>query len=125
MIPFLVYFSPLLLVSEVVQLVVAERFLGIKQIDRGRDPRHHGPSERVSRAWILAIGGNWLWMMAMLVSDFARGQVLCMIAVSLIGYGVRRNCGLKWVLVVLTLEGAIRIGMHVSLLTLVGRTMVG
>jgi len=28
---------------------------------------------------------------------------------------VRRNCGLKWILVVLTFEGAIRIGMLISI----------
>ena len=39
-----------------------------------------------------------------------------MLGISLLGYSFRRNSGLKWILVILTLEGAIRIGMMVSLM---------
>jgi hypothetical protein len=40
-----------------------------------------------------------------------------------LGYSVRRNCRLSWVLVVLTLEGAIRIGLLVSLCALAWRKL--
>jgi hypothetical protein len=39
-----------------------------------------------------------------------------MLVVSLAGYSLRRNSGLKWILVILTIEGAIRIGMIISML---------
>jgi hypothetical protein len=44
-----------------------------------------------------------------------------MIATSLLGYVLRRACPLRWTLVILTFEGAIRMGMHVSLLMLAWR----
>jgi hypothetical protein len=34
------------------------------------------------------------------------------------GYVLRRNCGLKWILVILTLEGAVRVGMLMSVIGL-------
>ena len=44
-----------------------------------------------------------------------RAQGLVLLAVSAIGYALRSASGLKWVLVILTFEGSIRIGMLVSL----------
>jgi hypothetical protein len=37
---------------------------------------------------------------------------------------VRRGCGLKWLLVVLTFEGSIRIGMLLSLCALAWRRLL-
>jgi hypothetical protein len=34
---------------------------------------------------------------------------LALIAISAAGYAVRRNCGLNWILVVLTIEGCMRV----------------
>ena len=39
-----------------------------------------------------------------------------LIGVTVLGFTIRRGCGLKWVLVILTFEGAIRIGMLLHLL---------
>lgn len=112
----LLYFAPLCIVFEAWQLFIAERYLGIKQLERGVDPRTRGPSEPVAFAWSAGITIYWLWMVLMLIPESGRIQIVCMLVVSLLGYSLRRNSPLKWVLVILTLEGAIRIGMIVSLL---------
>lgn len=115
-IPLLLYLAPLCLGFEVWQLVIAERYLGLKQIERGVDPRTKGPGELISFGWGGGIVLYWVWMILMLIPKDGRGQIVCMLVVSLAGYSLRRNSGLKWILVILTLEGAIRIGMIVSLL---------
>lgn len=122
-IPLLVYAAPFFLLFEAAQLVVGERYLGVKQIERGVDPRELGPPEPVAAGWVLCVLAYWAWMGAMLVPGFGRPQILCLLAVSIIGYAVRRNCPFRWVLVVLTIEGAIRIGMLVSLLAMAWRRM--
>lgn len=119
--PFLAYLAPLFIVFEVWQLVVAERYLGLKQIQAGVDPRLLGPREPVAATWSLALLAYWGWLGLMLAIAFGRAQIGCMLAVSLIGYSLRRNSTLKWVLVILTLEGAVRIGMLVSYCALILR----
>lgn len=123
LIPLLLYAAPLFLVFEAAQLVVAERYLGVKQIERGVDPRELGPGEGLAAAWTIVLMAYWVWIGAMLVPGFGRPQVLCLVLVSLIGYSLRRNVPLKWVLVVLTVEGAIRIGMLVSLMAMAWRRL--
>lgn len=115
-IPLLLYLAPLWLAFEVGQLVVAERHLGIKQIERGIDPRQQGPGELLSFCWSLLIVFYWVWMILMLLPKVGRTQAACMLIVSLAGYSLRRNSAFKWILVILTLEGAVRIGMIISLI---------
>jgi hypothetical protein len=115
-IPLLLYLAPLCLGFEAWQLVVAERHLGIKQIEKGLDPRDRGPGELLSFFWGSGVVLYWVWMILMLIPDFGRAQVVSMLIVSLAGYSLRRNSGLKWILVILTIEGAIRIGMIISML---------
>lgn len=112
----LVYLSPLWILFEVAQLLVAERLLGVKQIARGDDPRDRGPGETVAFFWTAGIVLYWGWMILMLFPRAGRIQVACMLLVSLVGYALRRNSRLKWILVILTLEGAVRIGMLISIL---------
>ncbi len=100
---------------ELWQLVVLERYVGIKQIERGTDPRELGLGEFTAAAWTFTLFAYWAWMALMLFQPWGRLQVLLMIAVSIGGALIRRGCGLKWLLVVLTFEGAIRIGMLLSL----------
>jgi hypothetical protein len=50
-------------------------------------------------------------MVLILASPGARIFAIILIAVTGVGYSVRRNCGLKWILVVLTIEGATRVGI--------------
>ena len=112
----LLYLAPLWIVFEAWQLFIAERYLGIKQIEKGVDPRSRGPGETTAFAWSSGIAAYWIWMVLVLIPESGRIQVLCMLGVSLLGYSLRRNSTLKWILVILTLEGAIRIGMIISLM---------
>lgn len=119
----ILFFSALFIVFEGVQLIVAERHLGVKRIADGVDPRESGPSEQVAFAWSAGIVLYWLWMLAALLSPLGRIQVACMLTVSVLGGSLRRSCGLKWVLVILTLEGAVRIGMLTSLFASAWRSL--
>ncbi|CAM3136104.1 hypothetical protein [Rariglobus hedericola] len=122
-IPLLMYLAPFCLLFEGWQLVIAERHIGLKQIEQGVDPRSRGPGELLSFAWGMGIVCYWVWMILMLIPKDGRAQVVCMLIVSLLGYSLRRNSGLKWILVILTVEGAIRIGMIVSLISGIWRSL--
>lgn len=119
----LLLLAPLLLVFEVWQLVLGERYLGIKQIERDTDPRTLGLGEVTAFFWSAGILLTWAWSIALLFQSFGRVQALCIIIVSAAGYSLRRNCGLKWVLVILTFEGAIRVGMLMSLIGMAWRRL--
>lgn len=122
-VPSLVFLAPLFLVLESWQLVMSERLLGVKQIAAGGDPRARGPGERTAAAWSVCLIVYWAWMGAMLVPGFGRAQIVCLLIVSFLGYALRRSAPVKWVLVILTLEGAIRMGMLVSLLGMAWRRL--
>jgi len=113
--------TPFFLVFEVGQLVMAERYLGIKQIARNGDPRLLGLGEFTAFCWSSLILSYWLWMVAMLTVPMARIHALCLLAVSLLGYALRRNTGIKWMLVILTFEGAVRVGLLLPLIVLAWR----
>lgn len=108
--------APILLVFEIAQIIVAERYLGVKRIQKGLDPRLLEMRELVAFVWTTGIVLTWLWMFVMLGLGVGKAPVACMLVVSLIGYSVRRSCHLKWVLVTLTFECAIRVGMYASLI---------
>jgi hypothetical protein len=103
--------APVFLLFEIWQLVMAERYVGIKQIARGADPREMGPSEPVACLWSSCIILYGLWMIALLATPNLRVYGVSLIATTGVGYSIRRNCGLKLILVVLTFEGAIRVGI--------------
>ncbi len=121
--PSLVFFAPLFLLFELWQLVISERYLGIKQIARGSDPRELGLREFTAFFWSASLVFYWLWMFVLLLQPVGRAQAACLVAVTLLGFSLRRNCGLKWVLVLLTLEGGLRIGMLGSLCLLAWRRL--
>jgi hypothetical protein len=101
--------APLFLIFEVWQLVLSERYLGIKQIARAADPRTLGLSEITAFFWSSAIVAYWLWMLVLLMT-FARAPAAALLLLSSIGFTLRRGALLKWILVILTFEGAFRIG---------------
>lgn len=103
--------APLFLLFEFWQLVMAERYLGIARIEKGVDPRRLPMRTGVAAFWSVMTFAEWLWLLVMLAERSGRAAALCMIAVSLGGYFLRRRTSLKWTLVILTFEGAIRIGM--------------
>ncbi len=113
--PLLLLAAPLFLAFELWQLVMSERYVGIKQIARNGDPRKLGLSEVTAFFWSSAIIVYWAWMLGLMLTPFTRVHGLVLLVISIIGFSVRRNCGIKWVLVTLTLEGALRIGLLVSL----------
>lgn len=117
----LILFAPLFLIFEVVQLVLSERYLGIKQIARGADPRNLGLSEWTAFFWTMTIIGYWLWMVALLFTPMGRINGLGLMIVSGIGFSFRRGNPMKWTLVILTFEGAIRVGFLISLIAMVWR----
>ena len=119
----LILLAPLFLAFEVWQLVISERYLGIKQIARNGDPRMLGLSELIAFCWSAALFAYWLWMLGLLFAPFNRVHGLCLLAVSAIGFSLRRNSGLKWVLVILTFEGAVRVGLLVSLFGMAWRRL--
>jgi hypothetical protein len=103
--------APLFLAFEIWQLVMSERYVGIKQIARGADPREMGPSEPVAFIWSSCIVLYGIWMAGLLAAPRVRIFALVLVAATAAGYAIRRNCGLKWILVVLTFEGAVRVAV--------------
>ena len=119
----LLLFAPLFLVFEVWQLVLSERYLGIKQIARCADPRTLGLSEITACAWSLSLIAYWFWMVLLLFVPFGRVNGLGLLVVTTIGFSLRRGSPLKWVLVILTFEGAVRVGLLFSLCAMAWRQM--
>jgi hypothetical protein len=119
----LILLAPLFLAFEVWQLVIGERYLGIKQIARNGDPRTLGLGEVMAFFWSMAIFLYWAWMLGLLFAPFTRMPGIILLGVSVAGLSLRRNTGLKWVLVILTFEGAVRIGLLVSLLAMAWRRL--
>lgn len=103
--------APIFLIFEIWQLVMSERYVGIKQIARGTDPREMGPDEVISCLWSSCIILYGLWMVALLASPGMRIYGICLVATTGVGYSIRRNCGLRLILVTLTFEGALRVGI--------------
>ncbi|HVU25207.1 MAG TPA: hypothetical protein VHE13_13855 [Opitutus sp.] len=118
-----VLLAPAFLAFEVWQLVISERYLGIKQIARNGDPRTLGLGELTALAWTAALFLYWGWMLALVLVPFARLHAAAFLAVSVLGYSIRRNTDLRLTLVILTFEGAIRVGLLISLLAMAWRRL--
>ena len=118
----LIFLAPVFLVFEVAQLVLGERYLGIKQIARNADPRALRLSEVTAFFCTVAIFSYWLRMLGLLFTTLGRADALGLLIVSSAGFSIRRGTPLKWTLVTLTLEGAVRIGFLLSLCGLIWRT---
>jgi len=116
--------APLFLAFELWQLVIAERYVGIKQIERGTDPRELGLGQVTAAVWTLLLFAYWAWLVLMLFQPWGQLPVLLMMAVFAGGILLRRGCGLKWLLVILTFEGSIRIGMLLYLCGLAWRRLL-
>jgi hypothetical protein len=120
-IPFLLWLAPVFALFEVWQLVLAERYMGVKQFARSAEthPRELGPSERTALVVVLGMGFNWLFMAGLVGSRFSRGVAVAMLLVSLMGLMARRQFGsrwwrrfsVRWALMVLTVEVALRLGL--------------
>jgi hypothetical protein len=115
--------APLFLIFELWQLVVSERYLGIKQIRLNADPRELPMKSWLAACWAGGIVAYGVWMLALLLHPVGRAQGIVLLAVSAIGYGMRSTASLKWTLVILTFEGSIRVGMLLSLMGAVWRRL--
>ncbi len=111
----LITLVPLFLVFEIWQLVLCERYLGVRQMATGQDPRTLPMGERLAFTWTLLLFLYWVWMGLLLGGSVGRLQALALFLISLGGFLLRRNSPVRWVLHILTFEGALRIGMLVSL----------
>jgi len=116
---------PLFLAFEFWQLVNAERYLGIAQIEQGTDPRRLELPTWRAALWTTGIVAIWLWSLLLLaLLPWSRWAAVSMLLVSVCGLSVRRNVSMKWILVSLTFEGAIRIGMMLFMAASVLRTLL-
>ena len=109
----LILLAPFFFLFELWQLVVAERYVGVKQIARGADPRALGPGELTSAVWSLLLLTYGLWMIALTGFRETRIFALCLIATTGFAYAIRSRCKLTVLLVTLTIEGSVRIGLLV------------
>jgi hypothetical protein len=114
--PLAVFLAPLFLAFEVGQLIAAEKLLGVKQIEAGTNPRDSGPGEGMSALWVAGIVTQGAWMLWLLAAQPTRIHAGCLLLISLFGFSLRSNCSLRWILVILTVEGALRMGLMVSML---------
>lgn len=121
--PNIVFIAPLFILFEVAQLAAAERYLGVKQIETGRDPRETGPAELWCGLWVMGIVAEALWLAWLLTFPATRIHAACLLLVSLLGFILRNNCAMRRVLVILTIEGALRLGLMVSLLGTAWRSL--
>ena len=106
---FILILTPFYFVFEVWQLVISERYLGVKQIARGADPRKLGLGEATAFLWTVTLFVYWAWMILLLFFTHARPAAGGLALLSLIGFSLRRGNPLKWTLVILTFEGALRL----------------
>jgi len=117
----LIYLAPLVMLIDIAQLLVAERYIGVKQIRSGVHPLESAKQPPVWAIIIWLTGLVILWFyMALLIFD-PRGTLQggLMFLVSLAGFGLRRVAGLKWALVLMTIETAVRLGLMANLMMVV------
>ena len=86
----LLLLAPLFLAFEVAQLVLCERYLGVKQIARGADPRTLGPGERVAMLWTLLLVAYALWTLLLAAVGATRVHGLGLLLVTAIGLATLR-----------------------------------
>jgi hypothetical protein len=113
--------APFFMMFEIWQLVLSERYLGVKQIARGADPRTLGLHEVTAFFWSTLLIGYWLWMLMLLFAPFGRMYGGGLLLIWMLGFSLRRGVRFKWVLVILTFEGALRIAILMLLSAMVWR----
>lgn len=117
----LVSLAPVVMVLDLLQLVAAERYIGIRQMKAGEHPlRDAQPMPApLTGLWLGAILFTWIYMFLLLTTAVTGFQGLFMLGVSFVAAHARHLMGLKWSLVILTIEGAVRIGLLANLLLVV------
>ena len=115
--------APIFLAFELWQLFVSERYLGIKHIRVNTDPRELPMTNGMAAFWAGGMLVYFVWMFSLLLHPLGRAQGIILLVVTFLGYVLRSTCGLKWVLVILTFEGSIRVGMLISLFFMTWRQL--
>lgn len=115
-VPASVFLAPFFLLFEALQLGAAEKKPGKEQIEAGVIPRDQTPIEAVAVLWAIGIIAEGIWALTLLTNEVTRAHAGCVLLVTLFSFSTRYSCRLKWVLVVLTIEGACRMGLMVSML---------
>ncbi|MBA4136910.1 MAG: hypothetical protein C0518_06295 [Opitutus sp.] len=118
-----VLLAPLFLAFELWQLVLGERYLGVRHIRANANPRELPMPNWMAAAWGGGLVVYYLWMVTLLLHPVGRAQGFVLLAVSSVAYALRASSSLKWTLVILTFEGSIRIGMLLSLLGAIWRAL--
>lgn len=116
--------APLFFAFELWQLVIGERYLGLRRIRALADPRTLPMSDRRAAFWAGGLLVYFVWMATLLLHPTGRAQGVVLLATSVLGYALRSSTGLKWTLVILTFEGSIRIGMLLSLVVTTWRALL-
>jgi len=110
------------MVFEVTQLVFAQRFIGIVQIRQNLHPLDAPApiSFGYCIAWVVCLLLDYAFQAGLLLAPMNHALVdrpyyirlagILMLIISAIGFALRRACGVKWGLVVLTMEGSSRAG---------------
>jgi len=107
--------APVFSVFEVAQLVIAHRYIGPAQIRLKRHPLDAAvipPPFWLSLGWMAGLWADYVFQVLLVFEpiNLVRIAALLMIVVSLVGFTLRRASGLKWGLVIMTLEGSLRAG---------------
>jgi len=109
---------PFFILFEMAQLVVAERYIGVKQIRGGIHPLEQHPRgpRLLPELWLGCLIVYWFYMVALLFVPGVTFQAFILVFVTLLGTSLRRSFGMRWALVVMTFEGAIRMGLLINIL---------
>ena len=113
---FIAWLAPFFILFEVAQLFVAHRYIGPDQIRARIHPLDLAklPPFWLSMTWMFCLGADYLYQLLLLFEpNLIRVAALLLIFISVVGFMLRRVCGLKWGMVVMTIEGAIRVGFLV------------
>jgi len=116
--------APLFLAFELWQLVIGERYLGLRRIRAQADPRTLPMTDRRAIFWAGGLIAYYVWITTLLLHPAGRAQGVVLLATSVLGYALRSSTGLKWTLVILTFEGSVRIGMLISLAVTTWRALL-
>ena len=106
----------LFLAFELTQVVVLERYIGIRTLRQDLDPRDLPVPSWAALTWIVLTKLYLIWMVLLAFEPSLLLPALVMIGVTLAGLIARRSYGLRGALVILTFETALRVGMLLVIL---------
>ena len=114
----LLLLAPVFILFEMAQLVMAERYIGVRQIKNGQHPLDINPvgPPLIPQIWIAMLVAYWFYMVALVFVPGAGFQAFIILMTTLVGTSLRRSLGMRWALVVMTFEGAIRMGLLTNIL---------